>query len=741
MIELLRTSSSYRRAVGWVALLLVAAALPGLLRLELDHSPRSLLEGPGRHPSDSGGGAPAVETWRLVLSGSGLASDEGLEFLEELEARLLALEPVLRVVSPASRHRTALLEERNRAGFWKELAARGSLDRQLGLVSPDGAMLSILIETQWLEEVEAAAFLRGLEELAASAPAGIAAEPIGERSLDLAFRSSSLRIWQRVLPFLALVTVLLLGWTFGSWASTLAPLAFVATSLLLLLGPLGYSGIRVHLLLAIAPPFLYATGLATALHLGLETRQRLREGLSRLEAVAAALRHRQRALLATHATTILGWLALLSSPARPVRELALTSAAGVALQLGLAWTLLPVLLASPRLFPAPSGPSRAELMLGELAARAFHWGAHATRGIVAASGLALLVALAGWIRLHVESNALEYLRPEHPVRERLERLERQGLPIWRGELELESAPEGGFREPSALATLARLWRKLAGSPPAIGGMAATSLLEDLLEREFGETLPAGPAAYEAALVAVELEQPGALEPFLDSRGRWARLVLFFESVGFENLESWKLRARELVQEHFPGARLSIGGLFPQLLDLQKQILSTLLRSSFLSLLPVASVLLLVIRPLGRALAALAVNLWPLLSLLGLLGWAGGSLDVGTVLVGAVLLGLVVDATLHLLTSSDLAPEPRGAESLLSAPATRIAPALLVGTGILALGFVGTALSDFLPLARFGLLMAGGLLLALAADLLLLPALLALARPRSSRGNPGAARPG
>ena len=64
-----------------------------------------------------------------------------------------------------------------------------------------------------------------------------------------------------------------------------------------------------------------------------------------------------------------------------------------------------------------------------------------------------LVAVAGWPRIRVESNALRYLAADHPVRAQFERLEAEGIGL--ATVEILIAPPGGaaFSGPAALARL------------------------------------------------------------------------------------------------------------------------------------------------------------------------------------------------------------------------------------------------------------------------------------------------
>ncbi|MGB0680745.1 MAG: MMPL family transporter, partial [Polyangiales bacterium] len=123
------------------------------------------------------------------------------------------------------------------------------------------------------------------------------------------------------------------------------------------------------------------------------------------------------------------------------------------------------------------------------------------------------------------------------------------------------------------------------------------------------------------------------------------------------------------------------------------------------------------------------NLWPVLLMLAGMQWLGIAIDVGTVMVAALTLGIAVDDTLHTLGHYRSLEARHGPAAAARLSLRRTAPAYLLNALVLAAGFGVCALSDFRPTARFGGVTALGVLLALLADLVLLPALLALAGDR------------
>ncbi|MEG3766892.1 efflux RND transporter permease subunit [Alteromonas sp. 14N.309.X.WAT.G.H12] len=135
------------------------------------------------------------------------------------------------------------------------------------------------------------------------------------------------------------------------------------------------------------------------------------------------------------------------------------------------------------------------------------------------------------------------------------------------------------------------------------------------------------------------------------------------------------------------------------------------------------VLLIIFRSVKVALIALIPNVLTTLGILGVIGWLGISLDIMTITIAAIAMGIAVDDTIHFLHSY-LSAEKSPSASVASKRAFgHSGRAILFTSVIIATGFSLFGFSDFLPSVYFGLLAAAAMLMALITDLTLLPALL------------------
>ena len=161
-------------------------------------------------------------------------------------------------------------------------------------------------------------------------------------------------------------------------------------------------------------------------------------------------------------------------------------------------------------------------------------------------------------------------------------------------------------------------------------------------------------------------------------------------------------------------------------DLQQTQLQSLIIAFILALALIA----LLLRSILWALAAMAPSLLSVSITLGAMGLSGTPLDVGRTMLGAVILGIAVDNGIHLLSNY----RRRVMSGSSTAEATHYAVLYsgrpLIATSLaLSVGFLALMNSPWQTISSFGILVGLAILVALAADLILLPALLFASRRR------------
>jgi len=225
------------------------------------------------------------------------------------------------------------------------------------------------------------------------------------------------------------------------------------------------------------------------------------------------------------------------------------------------------------------------------------------------------------------------------------------------------------------------------------------------------------------------------DPYLSADGNQVRLsVRILES----DPELRRAALLERIQAHLVDEL----GLKPEqvhltgLLVLYNNVLQSLYRSQILTLgfvfLAILGMFILLFRSLKIALIGLTPNLLAAATVLGLMGLAGIPLDIMTITIAAITVGIGVDDSIHYLHRFIAEYREHGDYNLsMQRSHAGIGSAMYYTSIVIAAGFSILVLSNFIPTIYFGLLTGFAMLFAMVANLTLLPLLLTWLKPLGS----------
>ncbi|MCC6672684.1 MAG: MMPL family transporter [Planctomycetes bacterium] len=512
----------------------------------------------------------------------------------------------------------------------------------------------------------------------------VSGQPVGEVAIADAIRNEQMRI----VPAIAVALFALLWLRYRR-----ARLAF-AVMLPSLLGIVAIGALQVGLghqldpVSALLHPVLLTVGVAGAVHLVEGVLLRVRLGQEPGPATRNTVRDLVLPTALTCGTTVAGFASLASSAVPAITRFGLLAASGVVLVVLLAFALIPAWL---RLWIGPA-QVRALRQRGALAPPASPllavWLRKSARPLVVAAGVLALLGAAAWSQLRVDTDPLRVLPEEHAFRHDTGRFAARLGGIETFDLLLPPPAAGNQGRLARAAGLLRLQAGLLADPQVVTLIGAPRISAE------------GHALVRALLA------PGSSE---------VRERLF---------SACEARARQL---GWPGA-VATGPTVQILRDS-----AALVRGQLGSLASTLVVLLLALwagfRSLPMALLGLVPNLIACLLLYGGLAALGQPLSVATAMIGAVMLGLVVDDSVHFLHR--FLQARRAGSSRISAVARalhRTGSAVTVTSLVLAAGFAVGLLGDLTTTREFGAAAAAAILLALLADLGLTPAILLCREP-------------
>jgi predicted RND superfamily exporter protein len=138
------------------------------------------------------------------------------------------------------------------------------------------------------------------------------------------------------------------------------------------------------------------------------------------------------------------------------------------------------------------------------------------------------------------------------------------------------------------------------------------------------------------------------------------------------------------------------------------------------------IFLILFRSLKIAIIAMIANTLPVSVIFGFMGWMDIPLDMMTITIAAISIGIAVDDTIHYIYRYNLEyNESHDTKQAIMNSHASIGTAMFYTSTIIMVGFSVLVLSNFLPSIYFGLLTMIAMFMAIVADLLLLPVLLLL----------------
>ena len=173
--------------------------------------------------------------------------------------------------------------------------------------------------------------------------------------------------------------------------------------------------------------------------------------------------------------------------------------------------------------------------------------------------------------------------------------------------------------------------------------------------------------------------------------------------------------------------------FTSLLVLYNNVLQSLFQSQIMTLgavfIAIGLMFWILFRSLALALLALAPNILAAGLVLGLMGLAGIPLDIMTITIAAIVVGIGVDDCIHYLHRfrDEIAVDQDYRAAMLRSHGS-IGRAMYYTTLTVVVGFAMLTLSNFTPSLYFGVLTVVAMIAAVAGALLLLPKLIMIFRP-------------
>jgi predicted RND superfamily exporter protein len=534
----------------------------------------------------------------------------------------------------------------------------------------------------------------------------------------------------RVLVPVMLLMILVLTFAVlrNIWLSLLS-LAVVIVAVIWSFAFMGLADWQMTMVSAMLMPLILAVGVADTIHVVVCFRRQLAAGRGRQDAVHNSLLRLLRPCFFTTITTMTGLLALLVSDIAPVRQFGVVAAVGVFAAFFVSFTLVPTLLL---IIPVAERDrsDASSTVLTTILKNVNGWSAQRPKTIVSIS--ILLVVACSWsaTRITVGVDPLTWFPSGDPYRAATEKVDK----AFGGSLSMEfmvSAPKGNLDSPAVLRRLDEFESWLLENTDITRTISIVDIVKEAAriardEGAAGYSLPRSQFLTDAMLESAQRE--GQLDGWVLGDYSSARISARIPVERAQNVVEQTPAIRALLHSKFADDDLKIQmtGYAVLVGKMQDYVIRSQVLSFSIALLFVGILMFLLMRSVTLGLLSLIPNLIPLIVGLGAMAFFGVALNPGTVMVTAVALGIVVDDTVHFMTA--IRRELRNTADIAIAigrAVDDVGRPIVVTSLLLTLGFSVLLLGSFMPSRQIGGVTALIIVVALVADLLLVPAALRL----------------
>ncbi len=490
---------------------------------------------------------------------------------------------------------------------------------------------------------------------------------------------------------------------------------------------------QISIFVSIAPIVIMIVATSDIIHLCSAYLLELARDLKKADAILLSGAEVGTACFWTSATTFVGFVALTFVPVPMFKQLGLVLGFGVAASLLLAMTLTPILFSlmkqpEPRTYDASwaqRGLSKGLLAIEEHIFRS-PW------SMVVVFALAFVWSIYGSARIVVDTDFYKRFEADSRTRQDEEYYHQHFAGANMLEMFLDTPEAKGVLDPEFFTKAAAFQHAVSQLPEVDDVLSLVNLIETIDREMNPEYAPGRTSPWTRELLAQYLllfESSGGedLDRVVDFERRTLRINARLSENGTQFTYAAGRKIQELAAEIIgDAAEVEITGMMYLLGEFVGEVISGQRRGLIFAFFAIMCMMTFMFRSLKIGVWSMAPNILPLLALGGYLGFFWDAVDSDTILIAMVAIGIGVDDTIHFLSrlrfESARTSDP---DEALKRTFHFSGRAMVTTTLILSAGFMPLGLSDYFTIGIFGTLLPMTLIVAVLADILLVPALVKL----------------
>ena len=531
---------------------------------------------------------------------------------------------------------------------------------------------------------------------------------------------------------ISFVLVILFLWlSFRSIYGIVVPLTIVIISIFWTLGIMAMLHKSLDIMTVMLPTMIFIAGMSDVVHFFSKYFEELAKGTEKQKIYPLILKEVGFPTFLTLITTVVGFLSLLFSSIKPIKDFGIYTSVGIIIAFCLTYTLLPALLyffTPKKLVSVHTHDNKTYNVMRSI----LFWIFRNQKTIVVTSCVLVALSIIGVYNIKVNNILLEDLSDNVKIKQDFKffdkhysgvrplefavEIKNKNKTVWDYDImkQLNSIDEFLIKEYHA---------GFMYSP----AMLTKNINKALNDQTSGEGKFPNQEDYEAVKKQlIENKKNKDIKRIITIDGRYARINGKINDVGSIVVNEQNKRFKAFVQKNINSndIEIKITGA-AHLVDRNNEYMVSNMTQGFLfSIIVIAFLTYFLHRSWRMVLVFILPNFIPLLIIAGIMGFAGIELKAATSLVFSIAFGVATDDTIHFI--SRLKIELGYGKSLVYAfkrTYFETGKPIILTTFILMGGFISLMVSDFQSTFYFGFLICITIIIAVIADLFLLPVLL------------------
>jgi predicted RND superfamily exporter protein len=560
----------------------------------------------------------------------------------------------------------------------------------------------------------------------------VAGSPAVNNSLKAQMQSDM----QKFMRITFLIIIVFLFVMFKRASAVFYPLLVIILSLLATVGTMAWAGTAFKLPTQIVPSLLLAVSIGATVHILSIFFDKFNTTGDKREAIIYTLGHSGLAIAMTSVTTAIGVGSFSGSEVAPIADLGTFASFGVMVSLLLTLTLLPALLSITKLKQKPKKEAgKLDVIMKKLSIIPIkHY-----KGIIVASFALVSLALFSASKIELSHNPLFWFQPDDYNRVSTIEIDKAMNGSVTIEVVVDSKTENGWNNPerlNRLNTFSAELEKYVDSYTHIGKVISLATIVKETNRALHEnkeefySIPNNADLVSQELLLFENSGSDDLEDVVDSQFSKARITIKLPWTDAVKAHDVLTFVKSEAAKTFPNDTVVTTGMIPLLINTFAGSVHSSVTSYTIAFIAITFMMMLILGSVRIGLLSMIPNLTPIILGLLIMSVANIPLDMFTLLIGSIAIGLAVDDTIHFMHNfRRYYLESGDSSKAIEQTFYTTGKAMVITTIVLSLGFYAYMMANMISVQNFGLLTGSVIVLALLADLLLAPALMIVAAKR------------